>query len=471
MTDTPPTPDPLRAAASGEGDPRLDDDRALDPGLVVAVAAATADGDRYGLKGLLDGLHPADVADLFEQLGHDRRSSAARLLGEDLAAEVLVELEEDVRDDVLEAVEPQVLSAAARELDAEDVVYLVEDLEPELQAQVIEALEPVDAAAVRQGLGYGEYTAGRLMRRDFVTAPPFWTVGDMIDRMRALEDLPDQFHDVVLVDPTMKPVGLVPLSRIMGSQRTRSLDALKRERMVVMSVDEPQHEVAYAFNQYHMASAPVAEEAGRLVGVVHMEDAMEALDEEADEDLKRLAGVGDESLSDTVRETVRSRAPWLSVSCAAALLSAAVIALFDEALEALVALAILMPVVSAMGGNAGTQTLTVTVRALATKDLTRANVWRIVRRELLTSLGTGGLFAVVLGAVSFVWFNDAGLSAVLGASLMFTFFMAAAAGVAAPLALERAGVDPAIASGPFVTTTIDVMGFFSFLGLASTVLL
>ncbi|MEO1687218.1 MAG: magnesium transporter, partial [Pseudomonadota bacterium] len=204
---------------------------------------------------------------------------------------------------------------------------------------------------------------------------------------------------------------------------------------------------------------------------IHMEDAMEVLDEEADEDLKRLAGVGDESLSDKVWETICSRAPWLSVSCGAALLSALVIAQFDAALEAIVALAILMPVVSAMGGNAGTQTMTVTVRALATKDLTPANAWRIVRRELLTSLGTGAMFGAVLAAVSFAWFGEAGLSAVLGASLVFTFFMAAAAGVAAPLALERAGVDPAIASGPFVTTTIDVVGFFSFLGLATVALL
>ncbi|MEM1316025.1 MAG: magnesium transporter [Pseudomonadota bacterium] len=460
----------LRDGDLRDGDLR-DGDRALDPQLVLAAAAATADGDRYGLKALLDDLHPADVADLFEQLGHERRRSAARLLGPDLSPAVLVELEDDVRDDVVGAVDAEVLQAAARELDPEDVTYLVEDLHPEAQDAVLEALEPVDAAAVRQQLSYPEDSAGRLMRRDFVTAPPFWTVGDMIDRMRALESLPDEFHDVVLVDPAMKPVGLVALSRIMGAQRTRPLDAIKRGRMEVLEAEEPQADVAYAFNQYHVISAPVVDRSGRLVGVVHMEDAMEALDEEHAEDLHRIAGVGDESLSDKIMETMKGRAPWLSLSLVAAMLSAAVISRFEGTIAEITALAILMPVITAMGGNAGTQTLAVTVRALATKDLTAANKRRIIARELLVGLGNGMLFAGVVGLVAYAWFADPALSATLGAAMTVTFFVAALAGIMVPLGLERAGADPAIASGPFVTTMIDVFGFFAFLGLATAVLI
>jgi magnesium transporter len=351
------------------------------------------------------------------------------------------------------------------------VVYLVEDLDEEARGRVLSALEPVDAAAVRQQLGYPEYSAGRLMRRDFVTAPPFWTVGDMIDRMRAWQDLPDQFHDVVLVDPAMKPVGLVPLSRIMGSARSRSLDALKRDRMEVLEAEEPQADVAYAFNQYHMASAPVVDAAGRLVGVVLMEDAMEALDEEADEDLKRLAGVGDESLSDKVAEIARRRFPWLAVNLATAVLASLVIGQFEDALGKIVALAVLMPIVASMGGNAATQTLAVAVRAIATRDLTPANMWRIIARETLVGFANGLVFAALVSLVAIVWFGDPWLGGVLAAAMVINLLAAGLSGILIPIALDRAGADPALASGTFVTTVTDVVGFFAFLGLAAVLLI
>ena len=469
MTDAgPPSPDPPEPRPE---EARREEDWALDPSVVSACAEAAQQADRGGVLDAVRDLHAADLADLLEQLHHETRAETVRLLGPDLDPEVLSELEEDVRDDVVEAMDPDHLAAAARALDPEDVVYLVEDLEPEARSRVLETLAPVDRTAVQQGLTYPDYSAGRLMRRDLVTAPPFWTVGDMIDRMRAWQDLPDQFHDVVLVDPAMKPVGLVPLSRIMGAARRRSLEALKRERMEVFDAAEPQADVAYAFNQYHMASAPVVDPAGRLVGVILMEDAMEALDEEADEDLKRLAGVGDESLSDKVSEIARRRFPWLAVNLATAVLASVVIGQFEEALATIVALAVLMPIVASMGGNAATQTLAVAVRAIATKDLTPANMWRIILRETLVGLVNGLAFAALVSVVAVVWFGDPWLGAVLAAAMVINLLSAGLAGILIPIALDRAGADPALASGTFVTTVTDVVGFLAFLGLAALVLL
>ncbi len=448
-----------------------EDEWSLDPSLPARAAAAAAERDHIGLKRLIEDLHAADVADLLEQLGHDMREAVVQVLGADLDPEVLSELDDDVRDDVLAAMDPAHLARAARELDADDVVYLIEDLDEAQQNNVLEALEPVDRTAVQQALNYPEYTAGRMMRRDFVAAPPHWTVGQMIDHMRAHDDLPDAFHDVVLVDPALKPVGLAPLSRIMGSGRDKVLKDLQRDQMEIIDATEPQADVAYGFNQYHMASAPVVDEAGRLVGVILMEDAMEALDEEAEEDLKRLSGVGDESLSDKVWEITKLRFPWLAVNLGTAILASMVISQFDATIAQIVALAVLMPIVASMGGNAATQTLAVAVRALATRDLTAANMRRLVTRETVVGFTNGIIFAVMVAVVEVIWYGDYKLAAVIGVAMVINMVAAGLAGILIPIALDRAGADPALASGTFVTTVTDVVGFFSFLGLAGMVLL
>jgi magnesium transporter len=472
MTDpAPDDPKPRATPADAADDPAHEDDWSLDPALAEAARVAVAAEDADALRGITDELHVADVADLLEQLDHETRDGAVRLLGADLDPHVLSELEDDVRDDVLDAMDPAHLADAVLELDADDVVYLVEGLDEARQEQVLRALAPVDRTAVQQSLQYPEYTAGRIMRRIFVAAPPFWTVGRMIDHMRASDDLPDEFHDVVLVDAAMKPVGLVPLSRIMGSSRERVLSKLKRERMEIIEADEPQEDVAYAFNQYHMALAPVVDDAGRLVGVIHMEDAMVALDEEADEDLKRLAGVGDESLSDKVWEVCKLRFPWLAVNLATAVLASLVIMQFDATIEQIVALAVLMPIVASMGGNAATQTLAVAVRALATRDLTPANMRRLITREFVVGFANGVIFAVLVAVVGFVWYGDLLLGGVIAAAMVINLVAAGLAGILIPIALDRIGADPALASGTFVTTVTDVVGFFSFLGLAGLVLL
>jgi magnesium transporter len=365
-----------------------------------------------------------------------------------------------------------VLAEAVRDLDSDDVVDLVEDLDEPQQEAILDALEESDRRAVEQSLSYPEYSAGRLMQREVVMAPEHWTVGQAIDFLRSEQNLPYQFYHIVLVDPRMHPVGNVALGKLMASRREVLLRDIIEDIFKVIPVTQDEADVAYAFNQYHLISAPVVDAEGRLVGVITIDDAMAVLDEEHEEDILRLAGVGEESsLSDTVAETARQRLPWLAVNLLTAILASLVIALFEDTIGKFVALAILMPIVASMGGNAGTQSLTVAVRALATKDLTGANVWRVIRREALVGLLNGLVFAVVMGVVSLIWFGSPILGYVIAAAMVINLMIAGLAGTIIPIALERAGVDPALASGTFVTTVTDVVGFFAFLGLAGVMLL
>ncbi|MEO0676677.1 MAG: magnesium transporter, partial [Pseudomonadota bacterium] len=285
------------------------------------------------------------------------------------------------------------------------------------------------------------------------------------------EDLPEQFYHMILVDPKMRPTGYVTLGRLLGSRREVRLQDITEESFRTIPVDQDEGEVAYAFNQYHLISAPVVDADERLVGVITIDDAMIVLGEEAEEDILRLAGVNEGSLSDRVIETTRRRFPWLFVNLITAILASLVIAQFDAAIAQIVALAVLMPIVASMGGNAGTQSLTVAVRSIATKDLTGANVWRVIRRECLVGLVNGVIFAVVMGVVGVLWFGSPALGGVIAAAMVINLVVAGLAGTAIPVLLERLGIDPALASGAFVTTVTDVVGFFAFLGLAALVLL
>ncbi|MGF1550991.1 MAG: magnesium transporter [Paracoccaceae bacterium] len=452
-------------------EPEREDEYALDPALVAAVNEAIDAKDKKGVRKIVADLHVADLADLVEQIGSDRRRRFVKFAWSELDPRFLVELEEGVRDDILRLLKPMDLAVAARDFDTDDVVYLLQDLDPEQQAQVVAALDPADRVAVTRQLEYPEYSAGRLMQTDFVRAPAFWPVGQMIDYLRAAPDLPEPFYDVVVVDPSMKPVGLVPLARVLGSRRPVTLGAIMRGDFQTFDATDPQEDVAYAFKQYHLVSGPVLDEDGRLVGVITIDDAVEALDEEAEEDLKRLGGVGDEALSDTVWEITKRRFPWLAVNLATAILASLVIAQFEDTIARVVALAVLMPIVASMGGNAGTQSLTVAVRALATRDLTANNALRVVGRETVVGLVNGLGFALVMGVVALVWFGDPSLGIVIAVAMVINLVAAALAGILIPIVLDRAGADPALASGTFVTTVTDVVGFLAFLGLAATVLL
>jgi len=444
----------------------------LDRRAVAAILYAVDIGDRDKLIELMEPLHAADIADLLEQINAYDRGRLIRLYGREFDGDILSELDEGIREDVIGMLHPTVLADAVRELDSDDVVDLVEDLEEPQQAAILGALEAADRVAVQQALAYPESSAGRLMQREVVFAPEHWNVGQTIDFLRDSEDLPEQFYHVVLVDPRMHPTANVTLGKLMRSRRDVPLEDITEEVFQVIPVDQDEEDVAYAFNQYHLISAPVVDPEGRLVGMITIDDAMIVLDEEHEEDILRLAGVGEESsLSDTVAATARQRLPWLAVNLLTAILASLVIAQFEATIAVLVALAVLMPIVASMGGNAGTQSLTVAVRALATRDLTRANVWRVVRRELLVGLVNGVVFAVVMGVVSLVWFGTLDLGYVIAAAMVINLVVAGVAGTVVPIALERFGIDPALASGTFVTTVTDVVGFFAFLGLASVVLL
>jgi len=451
---------------------REEEDYVLDGDLVTQIVDAAEAGDAAHLTELLEPLHPADIADLLEQVGTSERQAILRLWGREIDGEILTEIDESIREEVIEALPADVLAEAVRELDSDDVVDLVEDLEEPQKQEILEALDESDRAAVEQSLTWPEYSAGRLMQREVVVAPEHWTVGEAIDFLRREEELPDQFYHVILVDPGHHPVGYVTLGKLLASKRTLALKAITEDSFRTISARQEEGDVAYAFNQYHLISAPVVDDDDRLVGVITIDDAMAVLDEEHEEDILRLAGVGDESsLSDTVLETVRQRLPWLGVNLLTALLASGVISLFEGTIQRLVALAVLMPIVASMGGNAGTQTLTVAVRALATKNLTESNVWRVVRREALVGMANGAAFALVMGAVAWVWFGTPVLGVVIGAAMLINLFVAAVAGIVVPLGLERLGADPALASGTFVTTVTDVVGFFAFLGLAGALLL
>jgi len=461
---------------SEDTDELLEEDRdayALDDSLRAQLRRAVAAEDVPAIDALMEPLHPADIADILEQISSSERAALLGLWSDGIDGEVLSELEWSIRDDVLALLPADVLAEAVRDLDSDDVVDLVEDLEDDQAEAILATLNDVDRAAVEQALAYPEESAGRLMQREVVRAPEHWTVGQMIDFLRNDPDsLPEQFYHVILVDPRMKPTAYVSLGRLLASPRSVNLADIAEDSFRIIPATQDEDEVAYAFNQYHLISAPVVDDDGRLVGVITIDDAMIVLDEANEEDLLRLAGVDSEgSLNDNVFETTRQRFPWLFVNLITSILASLVIAQFEDAIAQLVALAVLLPIVASMGGNAGTQSLTVAVRALATKDLTRSNLARVITREAGVGLINGVIFAVVMGIVGVVWFSTPLLGVVIGAAMVINLLVAGLAGVLVPVVLDRLRIDPALASGAFVTTVTDIVGFFAFLGLAVLLLL
>lgn len=449
-----------------------EDAYALDRETMRAVRDAVEAEDRDALVALMEPLHPADIADLLEQLDEGPRHRLIHLYGHEFDGEILSELDEGIREDVIAALSPVVLTEAVRELESDDVVDLLETLEEPQQEMILGALERPDRIAIERAMSFPDGSAGRLMQREVVTAPEHWTVGDAIDFMRASLDLPEQFYHIVLVDPRFRPIGQVTLGKIMSSDRVTPLRDIQEESFRTIPATQDEEDVAYAFNQYHLISAPVVnEDGGRLVGVITIDDAMIVLSEENEEDLLLLAGVGDESIADRTLQIVRQRFPWLLVNLGTAIVASLVIAQFEDVLAAVVALAVLMPIVASMGGNAGTQSMTVAVRAIATRDLTGSNAWRVVRRETIAGFLNGAAFAVIIGIVSFIWFGSPMLGVVIALAMIINLVVAGLAGVLVPIAMDKFGVDPALASGTFVTTVTDVVGFFAFLGLAGIILL
>ncbi len=449
-----------------------DDAYTLDRSTVQAVLDAVERGDRDAVDKLLEPMHPADIADLLEQIGEDDRRALVRLFGKRFDGDVLSESDEAIRDEIIEEMDPQALAGAVRELESDDVVDIIEDLEEPQKEAVLDALDDAERMAVERAMSYPEHSAGRLMQREVVAVPEHWSVGQAIDYLRKAEHLPEQFYHLILVNPKMEPVGYVTLGRLLSSRRDVPLKRITEDSFRTFNVNEDEADIAYAFNHYHLISAPVVDENGRLVGMITIDDAMAVLDEEVEEDMLRLVGAGDStSVADSAVETTRQRFPWLAVNLMTAILASSVIGLFEDTIAQYVALAVLMPIVASMGGNAGTQTLTVVVRALATRDLTGSNMWRVIRREVIVGLANGLLFAAIMGLVGVLWFHSPMLGVVIAMAMTINMVVAGLAGVGIPVLLEKAGVDPALASGAFVTTVTDVVGFFTFLGLAGWLLL
>ncbi len=451
----------------------LDEDYVLTPGFVEKVVDAADDGDGLRLRGLLEDLHPADVADLMGFLTAEHRAVVTLWLPPDLLAETLPELDDGIREEVLERVPHLTLAEALQELDSDDAAAVVEDLEDDQREKVLAAMPEVDRAAIESSLGYAEDSAGRLMQREVMAAPEFWKVGDTIDHVRAQgEELPELFFDIYVVDPLNRPVGGVPVSRLLRTPRATPLSEIM-DPVNEIAVDQDQEEVAYIFEKYHLISAPVIDSARRLVGQITVDDIVNIIQEENREDILRLAGVSDEDRGSSVPEIVRGRAPWLAINLATAVLGASVIGWFEGTIQQIVALAILMPIVSAIGGNAGTQAMTVTVRALATRELNSSNAPRTFWRELAVGLANGLLLAPLIGIAAGLWFRgeDWRIGAVIAAAMVLNLLVAATVGVLTPLSLSRLRFDPAVSSAVFVTATTDFFGFLIFLGLATLVLI
>ena len=435
--------------------------------LVRAVAEALEQGDTAKLRTLVADVHGPDLADLIELLEPEQRIGLIQALGSDFDFEVLTEVDEKVRDQISEALPNDVLARAVTDLDSDDAAYLIGGLEKSDQKEILDQLPQGDRAAVERNLLYPEETAGRLMQSDFVAVPPFWTVGQVIDFARDTEDLPETFSEIFVVDPGFHLLGSINISRLLRSKREVPVDTIMdADRHLVLATAD-QEEVARQFERYDLVAAPVVDKNERLVGVVTVDDVVDVIEQEADEDVKLLAGVGDERLTDSVRQITPPRFAWLFVNLFTAILASAVISLFDTTIESMVALAVLMPIVASMGGNAGTQTMTVAVRALATKELNPANVVRVVVRETAVGLINGLAFALIMALIAVAWFGTDKLGLVIGTAMVVNLLAAALAGIFIPLTLARWGFDPAVSSTVFVTTVTDVVGFFAFLGLAT----
>jgi len=405
---------------------------------------------------------------LLEALDHDSRPKLIELLGSRFDFAALTEVDDSVREDILDELDTDTLVEGMRELESDDAVYILEDLDQDEQNEILEALPAIDRAQLQKSLDYKEGSAARLMQTHLIAVPPFWTVGQVVDHLAEAADLPDSFFEVFVVDPGYHLLGNVFLDRLVRAQRTAPIESVMIADRRRVRADDEQDDVARLFQRYNLVSAPVVDEAGRLIGVVTIDDIVDVMQEEADDEIKALGGVkAEEELSDSIFSTTRNRFGWLFVNLLTAFLASSVLGLFEEELSKMVALAVLAPIVASQGGNAATQTMTVAVRALATRELGPANAFRITFRETAAGLLNGLAFGLITGLVATLWFHDWNIGIVIALAMTVNLVAGALGGILIPLGLERFRTDPAVSSGVFVTTITDVVGFFSFLGIAT----
>jgi magnesium transporter len=459
----------IAAARLDDSASPVDDEDRLRSAFVAKVLDAVDEGDDETARRLVQPLHPADIADLIELARSDEREGLVKALAGIISPDVLAEMNEHVRETLLDEMEPQQVADIAGQLDTDDAVALIEDLDRAEQQAVLQRMEPDDRAAVEEALGYPEESAGRLMQRDLCAVPAHWKIGQVIDYLRSTADLPTDFWEVFVVSPDHHPVGTCKLSTILRTPRTTPIGEVMVRDQTLIPVDMDQEDVALRFQKYALVSAAVVDEAGRLVGMITVDDVVHIIQEEAGEDVLLLSGAGEGDINEPVRMTVRRRLFWLVINLGTAMIAASVVSLFQSEIGKFAVLAVLMPIVAGMGGNAGTQTLAVSVRALATNQLTESNTLRTFGRELTIALANGLTLGLLIGAGVALIFGNPLLGAVMGAAMVINNLAAGLGGIMVPVTLDRFGIDPAVSSAVFVTTITDVTGFFSFLGLAALV--
>ncbi len=438
--------------------------------FVEAVAAAVETGNKPRLLELASDLHESDLGDLLEALEHDVRPKLIELMGREFDFTALTEVEDVIREEILEELPTETIVEGLFELENDDAVTILEDLPVEEQEQVLDALPAGERLALRRSLDYPENSAGRLMQTTMVTAPPFWTAGQTLDYIHDVseDELPDSFFDVFVVDPGHRLLGNVFLDTLVRARRTQTLQELMNTDRHRVPATDDQEEVARVFERYNLVSVPVVDDGERLVGMITIDDIVDVIREEAEEDVKAMGGVrASEELADSVAWIARSRFLWLFVNLFTAFLAAGVVRLFEGSIEKMVALAVLAPIVCSQGGNASTQTMTIAVRALATRELNRSNASRVLRREVLVGLINGLGFGIITGVAAGIWFGLPLLGVVIALAMMINLAAGVLGGMLIPMVLERLEYDPAVASSPFVTTVTDVVGNLAFLGIAT----
>ena len=419
----------------------------------------------------LKDLHPSDVANLIENLSYDTRVKLIEIESFNIAPEIFIELNESIQGEVLKLLSINSIANIIKRLESDDAVSILENIEIDKKNLILDKLPPKDRFLLEEGLSYPEDSAARIMQREFTAIPSDWTVGQTIDYLRESNDLPQEFLEIFIVDNDFKPIGIVPSSRVLRTPREFKMNSIMREMPVLISVNMDKEEVGHTFENYNLVSAGVVNKNNKLVGMITADDVVTVVQEEAEEDILRLAGVGDEEITDTVFVKTKRRFNWLLINLATALLASWVISIFGAEIEKVVALAFLMPIVASMGGNAGMQTLAVTIRAIATKELSSSNINQIIGKEFFIGVLNGIIFAVITAVVVHLWFKQIDLSIIIAASMVLNMIVAGLFGILIPVTLKKMNIDPALASSVFVTTVTDVIGFLSFLGIGSLMFL
>ncbi len=415
----------------------------------------------------LEDLHPSDVANLIENLSSETRAKLIEIEEFDIEPEIFVEINESIQTEILQLLSSDSIAKIIKRLESDNAISIIENLNIEKKNSVLDKLPPKDRFLLEEGLSYPEDSAARIMQREFTAVPSDWSVGQTIDYLRESKDLPEEFLEIFVVDNDFKPIGIVPSSRVLRTPREKKMNTIMREMPVLISVNMDKEEVGHAFENYNLVSAGVVNKNNKLVGMITADDVVTVVQEEAEEDVLRLAGVGDEEITDSVLIKTKRRFNWLLLNLFTALLATWVISLFGASIEQMVALAFLMPIVASMGGNAGMQTLAVTIRAIATKELSSGNFNKIVGKEFLIGILNGIIFAIITAIIVQFWFQELKLSLLIGISMVLNMIVAGLFGILVPVSLKKVNIDPALASSVFVTTITDVIGFLSFLGIGS----